>query len=50
VPAAARLAAQVGGLLLQRGLATVECNPVLVGEPSAGAVAVDAAIRTRRRR
>jgi acyl-CoA synthetase (NDP forming) len=48
--AAARLAAQVGALLLERGLATVECNPVLVGEPDParpGAVAVDAAIRTR---
>jgi acyl-CoA synthetase (NDP forming) len=50
VGAAARLAAQVGALLLERGLATVECNPVLVGEPDParpGAVAVDAAIRTR---
>ncbi len=46
VAAAARLAARVGALLLERGLATVECNPVLVGEPGAGAVAVDAAIRT----
>jgi acetate---CoA ligase (ADP-forming) len=46
VPALARLAAQVGALLLERGLATVECNPVLVGEPCGGAVAVDAAIRT----
>ncbi|HEY6523498.1 MAG TPA: acetate--CoA ligase family protein [Solirubrobacteraceae bacterium] len=53
VPAAARLAAQVGALLLERGLATVECNPVLVGEPDParpGAVAVDAAVRTRRPR
>ena len=42
--------AQVGRLLLERALATVECNPVLVGEPgAAGAVAVDAAIRTRGR-
>jgi acetate---CoA ligase (ADP-forming) len=50
VPAAAQLAARVGALLLGRGLATVECNPVLVGELTpthAGAVAVDAAIRTR---
>ncbi len=51
VPAAARLAAQVGALLLERGLTTIECNPVLVGETApthpAGAVAVDAAIRTR---
>jgi acetate---CoA ligase (ADP-forming) len=48
VPAAARLAAQVGALLLERGLATVECNPVLVGVGGDGlsAVAVDAAIRT----
>ena len=46
VPAAARLAAQVGAVLLEQGLATVECNPVLVAEPNAGAVAVDAAIRT----
>jgi acetyl-CoA synthetase len=44
--AAARLAEQVGALLLERRLATVECNPVLVGKPGAGAVAVDAAIRT----
>jgi acetate---CoA ligase (ADP-forming) len=44
--AAARLAAQVGALLLAQGLATVECNPVLVAEPGGGAVAVDAAIRT----
>ena len=50
VPAAARLAAQVGALLLEQGLAAIECNPVLVGEPDParpGAVAVDAAIRTR---
>jgi acetyl-CoA synthetase len=48
VPAAARLAAQVGALLLERGLSTVECNPVLVGAggDGFGAVAVDAAIRT----
>jgi acetate---CoA ligase (ADP-forming) len=50
IAAAARLAAQVGALLLERGLATVECNPVLVGEPGTGSVAVDAAIRTRGRR
>ncbi|HEX3979331.1 MAG TPA: acetate--CoA ligase family protein [Solirubrobacteraceae bacterium] len=52
VAAAARLAEQVGALLLERGLATVECNPVLVGNAAPthpGAVAVDAAIRTRRR-
>ncbi len=48
VAAAARLAAQVGALLLERGLTTVECNPVLVGAggDGLGAVAVDAAIRT----
>ena len=50
VPAAARLAARVGELLLEQGLATIECNPVLVGETApthpAGAVAVDAALRT----
>jgi acetyl-CoA synthetase len=49
VPAAARLAAQVGALLLDRDLRTVECNPVLVGETASthpGAVAVDAAVRT----
>jgi acetyl-CoA synthetase len=49
VAAAATLAARVGRLLLERSLATVECNPVLVGEPGGGAVAVDAAIRTRGR-
>jgi len=49
VTAAATLAAHVGDLLLERSLATVECNPVLVGEPGGGAVAVDAAIRTRGR-
>jgi hypothetical protein len=47
VAAAATLAARVGALLLERSLDTVECNPVLVGEPGAGAMAVDAAIRTR---
>ncbi len=53
VSAAATLAARVGALLLERSLATVECTPVLVGEPDParpGAVAVDAAIRTRRPR
>jgi acetyl-CoA synthetase len=47
VATAAALAARVGALLLERSLDTVECNPVLVGKPGAGAVAVDAAIRTR---
>ena len=41
--AAARLAEAVGELLVQRSLAVVECNPVLVG--AHGAVAVDASIR-----
>ncbi|MFL5861239.1 MAG: acetate--CoA ligase family protein [Solirubrobacteraceae bacterium] len=45
VPALARLAAQVGRLLLECSLATVECNPVLVAAAGEGAVAVDAAIR-----
>ena len=49
VAAAATLAGRVGRLLLERSLATVECNPVLVGEPGGGAVAVDAAIRIRGR-
>ena len=40
--AAARLAAQVGELLIARSLALVELNPVLVSE--SGAVAVDAAM------
>jgi acyl-CoA synthetase (NDP forming) len=46
VAAAARLAARVGELLLDRSLAAVECNPVLVGARGQGAVAVDAAIVT----
>ena len=54
VAAAARLAERVGALLLEHRLATVECNPVLVGETApthpGGAVAVDAAIRTSERR
>jgi acetyl-CoA synthetase len=45
VPAVAELAARVGEMLLDHRLATVECNPVLVGAPGDGAVAVDAAIR-----
>jgi acetate---CoA ligase (ADP-forming) len=44
IAAAARLAAQVGELLLTEGLTMVECNPVLVGAPGEGAVAVDAAV------
>jgi acyl-CoA synthetase (NDP forming) len=43
VSAAAALAQRVGEVLRERGLQTVECNPVVVGET--GAVAVDAAIR-----
>jgi succinyl-CoA synthetase beta subunit len=42
IGAAARLAAQVGELLIERGLALIELNPVIVGER--GAVAVDAAM------
>ena len=45
VPAAARLAARVGRLLLDEGLALVELNPVLVS--TSGAVAVDAVIGRR---
>ncbi len=45
VAAAAELATGVGELLLDRSLMTVECNPVLVGTPGQGAVAVDAAVR-----
>jgi acyl-CoA synthetase (NDP forming) len=47
IAAVARLAAGVGELLVTRGLATIECNPVLVAAPGHGAVAVDAAIRRR---
>jgi acetate---CoA ligase (ADP-forming) len=43
--AVARLAEDLAGLLLERSLAEVECNPVLVGPPGEGAVAVDATIR-----
>jgi succinyl-CoA synthetase beta subunit len=43
IPAAAALAQRVGEVLVERGLETVECNPVLVA--AAGAVAVDAAVR-----
>ncbi len=42
--AAASLAAAIGRLLLDRSLAAVECNPVLVAAPGAGATAVDAVI------
>jgi acetate---CoA ligase (ADP-forming) len=47
--AAARLAQRIGELLVTLGLETVECNPVLVGPAGEGAVAVDAAVRRRRR-
>jgi acyl-CoA synthetase (NDP forming) len=49
IAAVARLAAGVGELLVTGRLATIECNPVLVAAPGHGAVAVDAAIRGRRR-
>lgn len=45
--AAARLAEGLARLLMERSLAVVECNPVLVGPPGQGAVAVDAAVRRR---
>jgi acyl-CoA synthetase (NDP forming) len=41
--AATRIAQRVGELLIERSLALVECNPVLVGVD--GAVALDASIR-----
>jgi hypothetical protein len=43
VAAAARLAAAVGDLLVERGLSLIELNPVFVYEQ--GAVAVDAVAR-----
>ena len=43
--AAARLTADLAALLVEHSLAEVECNPVLVGVPGEGAVAVDAAVR-----
>ncbi len=45
---AARLAADLAELLLEHSLAEIECNPVLVGAPGEGAVAVDASIRLQR--
>ena len=48
VRAIARLAEDLGALLLERSLAEIECNPVLVGAPGEGAVAVDATIRLRK--
>jgi hypothetical protein len=44
VPAAARLAADAGELLLRNGLELLELNPVIVHET--GAVVVDALVRT----
>jgi acyl-CoA synthetase (NDP forming) len=46
--AAARLAEGLGRVLVESGLAEIECNPVLVGPPGGGAVAVDATARWRR--
>ena len=45
--AAAALAADLAALLIDHSLAEIECNPVLVGAPGEGAVAVDATIRLR---
>ena len=45
IGAAARLAADLAALVIEHGLAEVECNPVLVGPPGQGAVAVDAVVR-----
>ena len=47
VDAVAELASRIGALLLERSLATVECNPVVAGPPGQGAVALDAAIKLR---
>jgi acetate---CoA ligase (ADP-forming) len=47
VAAAARLASRIGELLVERSLAAVECNPVLVAPAGQGAVAVDATVRQR---
>jgi hypothetical protein len=46
--AAARLAEGLGRVLVESGLTEIECNPVLVGPPGGGAVAVDATARRRR--
>jgi acetyl-CoA synthetase len=43
--AAAHLAQQIGELLIERELAVVECNPVLIATAGSGAVALDAAVR-----
>jgi acetate---CoA ligase (ADP-forming) len=46
--AAARLAEGLGRVLVESGLTEIDCNPVLVGPPGGGAVAVDATARRRR--
>jgi acetyl-CoA synthetase len=46
--AAARVAEGLGRVLVESGLTEIECNPVLVGPPGGGAVAVDATARRRR--
>ncbi len=43
----AELAAGVGRMLLEQAWAALECNPVVVGPPGAGATALDAVIRLR---
>ncbi len=45
IGSAARLAADLAALVVEHRLAEVECNPVLVGAPGEGAVAVDAVVR-----
>ena len=45
LPAAATLAHQLAGVLVERSLSEIECNPVLVGTVGHGAIAVDATIR-----
>ena len=45
IRAAAQLAQGIGELLIDRDLALVECNPVLVAQVNGGAVALDAAVR-----
>ncbi len=45
IAAAARLAQQLGELLIESELAVIECNPVLVARDEQGALALDAAVR-----
>ena len=47
VDAVADLASRLGGLLVEHAWEAVECNPVVVGPPGAGAMALDAVIRLR---